>query len=217
MVFDFETDGKYSDTCSPVQIGAVVIHPVKLEIIPNSEFMINIKPEGIDNLDTYLTKERQETIKWHAQQKKCTSDDIIKEWQSYPDQKFAWGQFTDYTRKYNPKGTMWDACVPGGINIRDFDLVIADRLNKKYDFKNMFWPRDKVDILDLAFLWLQWVPDGPKKHTMDALRDFFGMSRENAHDALQDVRDESALIIKFLSLHKYMVENCNIKFKNAFK
>ena len=42
-VFDFETDGSDPKECSPVQIAAVIVDPINLEIVPNSEFNINFK------------------------------------------------------------------------------------------------------------------------------------------------------------------------------
>lgn len=48
-VFDFETDGKNPLECSPVQLAAVMIDSDKLEVIPNSEFNISLKPEALDN------------------------------------------------------------------------------------------------------------------------------------------------------------------------
>jgi len=52
-VFDFETDGSDPRICSPVQIAAVIIDPIKLEIIANSEFNINFKPEVLEQADDY--------------------------------------------------------------------------------------------------------------------------------------------------------------------
>ena len=53
-VFDFETDGSDPRACSPVQIAAVIIDPIKLEIIPNSEFNINFKPEVLEQNNEYI-------------------------------------------------------------------------------------------------------------------------------------------------------------------
>ena len=52
-VFDFETDGTNPEQCSPVQIAAVMIDPLNLEIIPNSEFNCNFKPEVMENDPQY--------------------------------------------------------------------------------------------------------------------------------------------------------------------
>ena len=53
-VFDFETDGSDPKQCSPVQIAAIIVDPINLEIIPNSEFNINFKPEVLENNNDYI-------------------------------------------------------------------------------------------------------------------------------------------------------------------
>ena len=105
--------------------------------------------------------------------------------------------------------------MSAGMNIREFDNVILERLNKKYNIKTMFWKRDKVDILDFCFSWFENLDDAPKNYKMDTLRDYFGMSKENAHDALQDVRDSAAIIKKFIELHRSVSDR--VMFKNCFK
>ena len=52
-VFDLETDWSNPDICSPVQIAAVMIDPVKLEIIKDSEFNITLKPELLESNKDY--------------------------------------------------------------------------------------------------------------------------------------------------------------------
>jgi hypothetical protein len=210
VVYDFETDGPEPETCSPVQVAAVVIDPVKLTIIPNSEFEIMMKPDGIDDIEKYK-EDHKDTIQWHAKLRNKSSDEILVDWMAAPDQKFAWTQFKEHVDKFNKKKTAWTAPIRAGMNIKDFDNVIAARLNEKYKFGKMFWKRDQVDILDFAFYWLQWVQSPPKNYKMDTLRQWFGMSCANAHDALQDVRDEAEIICRFLRLHKHLAPK--VKFK----
>jgi len=49
---------------------------------------------------------------------------------------------------------------------------------------------------------------------MDSMRDLFGISKENAHDALQDVKDTANLMIGFMKLHRRIAPK--IKFEQAF-
>ena len=49
---------------------------------------------------------------------------------------------------------------------------------------------------------------------MDSMRDLFGMSKENAHDALQDVKDTANLMIGFMKLYRRMAPK--VKFEKAF-
>ncbi len=57
-VFDYETDLPTPETCNHVELACVIIDPFTLDIIPGSEFNSNIRPEGIDDLATYLTDDR---------------------------------------------------------------------------------------------------------------------------------------------------------------
>ena len=52
---------------------------------------------------------------------------------------------------------------------------------------------------------------------MDYMRDYFGMdqtSKDNAHDALQDVKDTANLMIKFLKLQRNLLKK--VKFEKSF-
>ncbi len=52
---------------------------------------------------------------------------------------------------------------------------------------------------------------------MDYMRDYFGMSqasKDNAHDALQDVKDTANIMIKFMKFQRTLVEKT--KFEKAF-
>ena len=49
---------------------------------------------------------------------------------------------------------------------------------------------------------------------MDYLRDYFGISKENAHDALQDVKDTANILTKFLLLQRNLSKK--IRFEKAF-
>jgi len=184
----------------------------KMEIIPNSEFVIDMKPPGIDDLDTYLTPEKKDTIAWHSKNYGVTSEDIIKKWQESVDQKTAWDLFLTYFDKYNPKKKLWTAPMMAGMNIKEFDLVIIKRLMETYKTKDFYWKRDKLDLMDLCFLWFESL-DEPKAYNMEALRTFFGMSKKGSHDAMIDVNDTTELIIRFMKLTRGYAKR--VKFKGA--
>ena len=46
------------------------------------------------------------------------------------------------------------------------------------------------------------------------MRDYLGISKEGAHDAMKDVNDCAAMLIRFLRLHRN--EAKKIKFRNSF-
>ena len=52
-VFDFETDGSDPTVCSPVQLAAIMVDPIKLEIIPDSGFNVFCKPEVMEKDPDY--------------------------------------------------------------------------------------------------------------------------------------------------------------------
>ena len=203
IVFDFETDLPDPFKCNAVQLAAVAVNPRRLEIVPNSEFNVVIKPPNIDDED-YMTTDRKQTIMWHANLRGITPEEVVAGWKEGTLEEHAWKDFVNYVNGYNPKGTFFTAPIAGGANIKDFDLIIADRLNKRYKItKDLFWKRDRADVLEYSYHWFEGLADAPKNYKMDTLREFFGMSSENAHDALTDVKDSANILIRFMKLHRH--------------
>lgn len=219
-VFDFETDGSDPSACSPVQIAAIMLDPIHLEIIDGSEFNINFKPEVLDNNDNY--KYETDILDFHAKVKGCSQEEVLKSWYQYPKQEHAWKLFVNYLDKYHTrssKKSQFSAPIAAGYNIYRFDLPIVDRLSKKYGNVNkenktaLFFPRDVVDAMNLVFYWFEHNND-LKSYTLDTLRDYFGIDKDGAHDAIKDVKDTAEIIIRFMKLHRNLGQK--IKFKNAF-
>ena len=219
-VFDFETDGSDPRACSPVQIAAVIIDPIKLEIIPNSEFNINFKPEVLEQNNEYVYT--TDILEFHSKVKSCSKDDVLKEWQNYPKQQQSWNMFINYLDKYHSrssKKSQFSAPIAAGYNINRFDLKIIDRLSQKYGNVNkentsdIFYPRDVVDVMNLVFYWFEHNPD-LKSYTMDSLREYFGIDKKGAHDAIKDVKDTAEIMIRFMKFHRSIASK--VKFKNSF-
>lgn len=219
-VFDFETDGSDPKVCSPVQIAAIIIDPIKLEIVPNSEFNINFKPEVLENDDNY--NYTTDILDFHAKVKGCNKDDVLKEWKDYPKQQQSWQMFVNYLDKYHTrssKKSQFSAPIAAGYNIYRFDLKIIDRLSVKYGNVNkentsdLFYPRDVVDVMNLVFYWFEHNSD-LKNYSMDTLRDYFGIDKTGSHDAIKDVKDTAEIMVRFLKLHRSLASK--VKFKNSF-
>ena len=219
-VFDFETDGSDPKICSPVQVAAVMIDPLQLEIIDGSEFNINFKPEVLEKSDDY--EYTTDILDFHAKVKGCNKEQVLSEWKQYPRQELSWKLFTSYLDKYHTrssKKSQFSAPIAAGYNIYRFDLPIVNRLSQKYGNvnkegnSNIFFPRDVADVLNLIFYWFEHNKD-LKSYTLDNLRDYLGINKEGAHDALKDVRDTAAILIRFLKLHRNMSNK--VKFKNSF-
>jgi DNA polymerase III epsilon subunit-like protein len=212
VVFDFETDGLVEP--QPVQIGAVVIDAMNLSTIKGAEFCSDMKPDGIDNDDYFET--HTDVIKWHAKNYDVEPEAIFEKWKAAPDQKLIWTQFEEFVRRYRTSTSHWSAPVAAGKNIRNFDLPIVERLNKKYKIKNMFHPTLTCDLEDFVYYWLEYVSDPPQSASMDNLRIWFGLNTgETAHDALGDARETALLIQRFLRLHKRQAPK--IPFKDSFR
>lgn len=220
-VFDFETDGSDPKCCSPVQLAAIIVDPIKLEIIPNSEFNINFKPEVMeeDNDYQYTT----DILDFHSKVRGCSKEEIYKSWQKYPKQEVSWKMFISYLDKYHTrtsKKSQFSAPIAAGYNINRFDLPIINRLSIKYDNLNkdgnsdIFYPRDIIDGMNLIFYWFE-NSNELKNYTLDNLRDYFGIDKTGAHDALKDVKDTANIIIRFMKLHRNLYNK--IKFKDSFK
>jgi len=220
-VFDFETDGSDPKTCSPVQIAAVIVDPIQLEIIPNSTFNINFKPEVLENNDNYVYQ--TDILDFHSKVKGCSKEEVMQAWRKYPKQQHSWELFVNYLDKYHTrtsKKSQFSAPIAAGYNINRFDLPIVDRLSNKFGNVNkegktdIFFPRDVIDVMNLVFYWFENNND-LKSYTLDNLRDYVGISKEGGHDALKDVMDTANILIRFMKLHRSLSHK--IQFKNSFK
>jgi DNA polymerase III epsilon subunit-like protein len=221
-VFDLETDGANPDICSPVQIAAIMIDPYRLEIIPDSEFNITIKPEALENNIEYAYAD-SDVLDFHAKVRSKPKEEILNDWKSYQKQENGWKLFVSYLNMYHSRSTGKKSCftapIAAGYNINRFDLRIVDRLSKKYDNLNkegrsdIFYPRDVIDIMNLVFYWFEGNNE-LKNYTLDNLREYLGIDGEGAHDALKDVKDTASILIRFLRLHRNI--STKVKFKSAF-
>lgn len=220
IVFDFETTSADASRCSPVQLSAIALNPRTLNVIPNSEFNSFMKPHPDDFVDP-------ETVDWHVkirnnQGGNYTAETLLKEWETYPPQDIVWKSFTDYLLRYHTNAkskTMFSAGIFAGANILSFDCVIIQRLSERYGNvnkegkSNIAFPRDRIDIQQLLFYWWENLADVPNSFAVDNLRDFFGMSKEKGHDALQDVKDCAEMIVRCLRLMRNF--SSKVKFKGS--
>jgi exonuclease I len=227
-VFDFETDGADPHVCSPVQLAAVIVDPIKLKIIKDSEFNINFKPERLEKATGVTIDNHPYTdsdiLEWHGKVRGVDKSQILEEWLEYPDQKHSWQQFISYLEGYHitnkGKKSKFTAPIACGYNINRFDMKIIDRLSEKYnnfDAKekttSIFHPRDKIDLMNVVHLWFMYVSE-IKSISLDSMRSYLGISSDNAHDALKDVTDCANILTRFLRLHKNFAQR--IQFKNSF-
>ena len=214
IVFDFETGSRNPHKTQPVQIAAVAIHGRKLTIQPGGYFESLIRPELDDEKAIEMGGDPIEDEALAVNGK--TREELAKA----PSAKTVWKKFANFVNKYNWKKTPYFAPIPAGYNIIGFDLPIVQRLceqhgpvDKKTGKQTLFNKIHKIDMLDTVWMWMENNPD-IKSLSMDSMRDLLGMSKENAHDAMQDVKDTANLMIAFMKLHRRIAPK--VKFEKAF-
>jgi DNA polymerase III epsilon subunit-like protein len=218
VIFDFETTHIESttDKCDIVEIGAVTIDPRSLTKIEGSEFFIEVRPDRIDEPDYYT--EHKSTIDWHLalpQNKGKSVDDMMQHWAQATPEKMAYKMFSEYVNTYNYTKTYKSLPIPGGQNIKNFDLNIYRRLCAKHKIKEFFSKRDAVDTLELSFYWFMFNQDPPRSYKMDDIRPYLGIETENGHNALADVLDEAEIALMYLKQFKKFGKQLN--FRNYFR
>lgn len=211
IVFDYETShiDPHSDLCDPVELAAVAVDLKSKQIIENSQFAIKICPPTINNEDYYEL--HKPTIDWHCKNKKITPDQLINEWKDGTPEKIAWSEFQTYIKNYGGGKSYRETPISGGMNIRNFDIHINNRLHEKYKTTNLFWKRDVFDLLDIFAYWFLYSNNKPEAYNMDAIRKHFKLPNSGSHEALFDTIQTAELICKFLDIFSEVVnEKCLI-------
>ena len=208
IVFDFETGGRNPHTCQPTQIAAIALdgRNFRLKGTFNSEIRAVVDDEKA--IAAGLGPIEEDALKVTGK----TRAKIAKA----PQLKTVWKKFCNFVDQYNWKSTQFFAPIPAGFNIIGFDMIIVDRLCKAYGpydkdrgQQKLFNKIYKVDMMDNMFMWTEGDPS-VKSISMDSLRDRMGLSKENAHDALQDVKDTANIMIKFMKTHRAVYRNLKI-------
>ena len=216
IIFDLETSSANPHKCQPTQIAAIALHSRKLTVEPNGIFNIEIRPILDDEkaiaagLDPVEDKALEITRKTREQLANATPP------------KIAWDSFVQFVNRFNYKKSDFTAPIPCGYNINGFDLPIVHRLCKEYGQvdkegrPNLFNKIFKVDLMDLIFTWTE-DNDKIKSRSLTAISEYLGIPKENidnAHDALQDVKNTANIFIKFMKYHRTLATKT--KFEKAF-
>lgn len=199
MHYDFETNNSNPYNCQPIEIAAVMIDPRNLEIIPNSMFYSLIKPVSDDICESMgLAKTSQEALDVNKK--------TLKQLESAPELKSVWISFCEYVSGYNPSGKSWNGPILSGYNNQGFDDIILNRIAEQYGqfdkerrICSLFHPIHNIDLMRLLFPWFESNAE-LDKFKMDSLREFFGISMENAHSADTDVLHQASILIQLLKL-----------------
>jgi|TARA_R110000824_G_scaffold53483_13_gene148100 DNA polymerase III epsilon subunit-like protein len=208
IVFDFETGSRNPHKTQPTQLAAIALDGRNFKV--KGKFNSEIKPILNDEkavemgLDPLEDEALRITGKTRTQLHKA------------PTVRSVWKKFIQFVDQYNWKGTQWFAPISAGFNIVGFDLIIIDRLCKEYgpydkdrNRQKLFNPVYKIDVMDNVFMWTEGDPS-VKSISMDSLRERMGLSKDNAHDALQDVKDTANIMIKFMKTHRAVYQTLKI-------
>jgi DNA polymerase III epsilon subunit-like protein len=212
IMFDFETGGRNPLKCQPTQLAAIALDGRNFR--PKGEFNSLMRPilddekaieAGVDPVEDEALRI---THKTRAELAKA------------PLPKGVWKKFVTFVNKYNWKGTPYFAPIPAGFNIIGYDMKIVDRLCKAYgpwddkrECQKLFHQIYKIDVMDDVWLWTEGDPN-VKSISMDSLRERMGLPSDNAHDALQDVKDTANIFIKLQKSRRAVYRN--MKFEKAF-
>ena len=205
IVFDFETGSLDTQTCEVIQVAAMAIDKKTLNPIPDAIFESLIKPRDFNNLQDEalaINKKTKEQLK------------------QAPNIEVVWQKFIHFLSMFNTGRGAFTAPVPAGKNIRHFDIHIFNRICNELGYseknnKNIYFnQRYMYDLDEIMLLWFENSSDLPNMK-MDTIRDYFGMSKAGAHDALVDVKQTAELITHFLKLHRNIYTKIN--FKDALK
>ena len=214
IVFDFETGGVNPQTCQPTQIAAIAIHARKLQVQPGGIFNSEIRPIVDDEKAIAAGVAPLEEKALEITRK--NREDLSKA----PPPKVVWQKFAEFCNQFNFKGTSFTAPIAAGYNIIGYDLPIVQRMceqygpiDKKKNVQKIFNPIFTIDLMHIIYCWFENNQD-VKGYNMDYMRDYFGLSKDNNHDALQDVKDTANLLIKFLRLQRSLLKK--VKFENTF-
>lgn len=203
--YDFETGGINPETCEPLSLGAVIIHPKKLAIVEGAEFYSLIQPENPDNINPEALEKN-----------KLKMDELMEA----PKLETVWNSFLSFLKQYKTGKNSWGNPIPAGYNILGYDNIIITRLAKRFGNvdkdgrADVFHPRDSFDALTHIFAHLE-SDENIRSYSFDNMREFLGMkSIGQAHNALVDSKDAARLIIRLLNYYRRL--NSKEKFKGAF-
>jgi DNA polymerase III epsilon subunit-like protein len=224
IVMDYETTSRFPRKTQPIQLAAVAIDGRKLEIIPDSIFQSYIKPIPDNQVKEYgldITQEEALNVN------KITRETLEKA----PSLDVVWPQFTDYVNQFNPKKTKYTSPICAGYNIDRFDCMITERIcggqkrftecekepyklgpwNEDSEEQKLFHPRDTIDVMKWIWFWTENNPD-VNSISFDNMRNFFGITKSGAHNAISDTLSVALLLIRFLKLERRL----KINFQTGF-
>ncbi len=195
LSFDFETGGLKPGFNEAISIGAKVYGP-NFEPLggESGEFYSLMKPLHFDRLEPGAMAVNQ--IK-------------VSELEVAPDQGATWKAFIKWASQWNVsgKGTFGGHPHAVGKNIKGFDLLFVDELNKLHAPKGIeqviFSKKRMFELEDEMFRW-HGFSDELENYKLDDYRVYLGMTSDGAHNAMVDARQTGDIMMRFLKFYKAM-------------
>lgn len=206
VVLDLETGGKNPERHEVLEVAAKAYDGRTLQPFPpetGGEFRSLMRPLRPDDVEA-------DALAVNG----LTREEIA----AAPDQRIIWRDFAAWVSRWKNEG---GNPILGGKNIRDFDMLFIEKLNAAHG-KVPFRERRQLELEDVLFWWFESTDELPG-YGLDAVRDYFGMTREKGHTALQDARQTGELLMRFLRLHRELRSRRAadgspfIKFHNSMK
>lgn len=211
LFYDYESCSKKAVTTQPIQLCAIAIDPIKLEIKENGIWHSYIRavedPEECARLGV-------DTIQDEAL---AVNGITMEQIRSAPSLDVVWADYVNFVKGY---GAGWNAPIRAGFNNCNFDAKIDDRLCKLYGQWDNVWGTQKLyhpihtmDIMHDVFRWTY--RNNPRSVSMDTTRKNLGISDKIAHNAIKDCLDGAMLLIKYLRLYNSFTTK--VKWENSFE
>ena len=206
VVLDFETGCVDPRITEPIQIAAVAIDPRTLQIDEVNAFESLMKPKNMAAVTDGALKVNKKTR---------------EQLEAAPERGLVWSQFNNWIKQYCVDSSKFGRPIMVGYNNLGFDWVIYDRLCREFGnvdkdgHPNIFGNYMKQDLMFMMHTWFEDTND-IANYKLDTLREFFGMSKEGAHDAKTDVIQTGQIFARFLSFQRKLYKEHASKLKGAF-
>lgn len=217
-IHDLETGSRNPETTQILQIACVILDNRTLQIKENGIFQSLVRPiEDENELEKLgLAKVEQEALD--------VNNLKIEDLRKAPELKFVLERFTAFLDIFNVKKDPWFAPIRCGFNNNGFDNKIIDRDFKRFGFWDKekgkikhFHPAKNIDVWEMLYPWFENIKMERNSTSMDSLRQYFGMSKEGAHNALVDVYDTAEIYARFMKMYRYFMSNGLIELEGRMK
>lgn len=202
-VFDFETNGRNTQTCEILSLGSVIIKKTTLDIV--DEFTSLVRPSTPESLET-------EEARGALEVNKLDKDKL----NDAPPADIVFSTWVDWINKYNTNKdkNSFGAPIATGWGSDKFDVPILERYccklgywDKKWNNMTIMNPVFTFDVMKQFWLMTRTNSDVKNCKLGDAAI-YMGISEEevkaNAHDALWDVQMTARIAVRFLKLTQYL-------------